>query len=70
MKTKIKNIAILSSVLTTIGFLMDGDVKEPSMLMRFTEFFGMFTVLFILIAPIYFFSQFLFKKIKADKVTS
>lgn len=54
MKTKIKNIAIISSVLTTLGFLMDGDVKKPSMIMRFVEFFGMFTVLFILIALIYF----------------
>jgi hypothetical protein len=70
MKTKIKNIAILSSVLTTIGFLMDGDVKEPSMLMRFIEFFGMFTILFILLASIYFFGQYLFKKMKADKVPS
>lgn len=70
MTTKIKNIAILSSVLTTIGFLMDGDFKEPSMLMRFIEFLGMFTVLFILIASIYFLGQFLFKKMKTDKFHS
>ncbi|MGO1752137.1 MAG: hypothetical protein ACTHYV_06550 [Psychroflexus sp.] len=70
MKKKIRNIAILSSALTTVGFLMDGDIKEPSMLMRFTEFFGMFIILFILIAPIYFFGQFLFKRMRADKVSS
>ncbi|SEA28260.1 hypothetical protein [Psychroflexus halocasei] len=62
MNNKIKNIAILSSALTTIGFLMDGDVKEPSMLMRFVEFFGMFSILFILIYSVYAIKRFAFKK--------
>lgn len=32
---------------------MDGDVKEPSMAMRFTEFFTMMTMLFLAITIIY-----------------
>jgi len=32
---------------------MDGDVKEPSMAMRFTEFFAMMTMLFLAITAIY-----------------
>lgn len=69
MNNKIKNIAILSSALTTIGFLMDGDVKEPSMLMRFVEFFGMFTLIFIFIFLLYFFVKYIFKKAKGYKIS-
>lgn len=38
MKRKLLNILTVSSVITTLGFVMDGDQKEPSMLMRFIEF--------------------------------
>ncbi|WP_435524847.1 hypothetical protein [Chryseobacterium indoltheticum] len=53
MKRKILNIFTVSAIITTIGFLMDGDVKEPSMAMRFTEFFAMVTIIFLAISLIY-----------------
>lgn len=53
MKRKISNIFTISAVITTIGFLIDGDVKEPSMTMRFTEFFAMMTMIFLAISAIY-----------------
>jgi hypothetical protein len=61
MKKKFLNILVISSILTTIGFLMDGDAKEPSILVRFAEFFGMVGILFLLISTIYFVSTFVFK---------
>lgn len=53
MKRKTLNILTISAIITTIGFLMDGDMKEPSMTMRFTEFFAMMTMLFLAISAIY-----------------
>jgi len=53
MKRKTINILTVSAIITTIGFLMDGDMKEPSMIMRFTEFFAMMTMLFLAISAIY-----------------
>ncbi len=53
MKRKTLNILTASAIITTIGFLMDGDMKEPSMTMRFTEFFAMMTMLFLAISAIY-----------------
>ncbi len=53
MKRKTLNILTISAIITTIGFLMDGDMKEPSMTMRFTEFFAMMTILFLAISAIY-----------------
>jgi hypothetical protein len=54
MKRTFLNILTVSSIITTIGFLMDGDVKEPSMLMRFVEFFGMIGIVFLLVSSVYF----------------
>lgn len=53
MKRKTLNILTVSAIITTIGFLMDGDMKEPSTTMRFTEFFAMMTMLFLAISAIY-----------------
>lgn len=53
MKRKTLNILTVSAIITTIGFLMDGDMKKPSMTMRFTEFFAMMTMLFLAISAIY-----------------
>lgn len=53
MKRKTLNILTVSAIITTIGFLMDRDMKEPSMTMRFTEFFAMMTMLFLAISAIY-----------------
>lgn len=54
MRKKLTNIALLSAVITTIGFLMDGDLKEPSMLMRFVEYFAIVALIFILVCLVYF----------------
>jgi hypothetical protein len=54
MKKRIVNILAIAFVLTTFGFIMDGDTKEPSILMRFVEFSFMFAVLTVLTSLIYF----------------
>lgn len=64
MKRTLLNIISLSAILTTIGFLMDGDVKEPSMAMRFTEFFAMMGIIFLLASSIYFSLSTLTKKLQ------
>lgn len=64
MKRKLLNIFTVSAIITTIGFLMDGDVKEPSMAMRFTEFFAMMTMLFVAISAIYLPAHSLTKKLQ------
>lgn len=47
------NILTVAILMTLVGFLMDGDVKEPSMLMRFVEFFMMTGILFTIISVFY-----------------
>ncbi|AZA62128.1 hypothetical protein [Chryseobacterium indoltheticum] len=64
MKRKTLNILTVSAIITTIGFLMDGDMKEPSMTMRFTEFFAMMTMLFLAISVIYLPAHSLTKKLQ------
>ena len=64
MKNKLTNLLITSFILTTIGFLMDGDVKEPSMTMRFTEYFAMTGLIFAIISLLYFSINFTMKKFK------
>lgn len=64
MKRKLLNILTVSSVITTLGFVMDGDQKEPSMLMRFIEFFAMITIVFLLVSFFYFTSKFVLKNIQ------
>jgi len=54
MKKRILNILKISTILAMIGYLMDGDVKEPNMLMRLAEFFGMVGILFTLLSSLYF----------------
>ncbi len=64
MKRKLLKILTVSAIITTIGFLMDGDIKEPSMAMRFSEFFGMMTMLFLAISAIYLPAHSLTKKLQ------
>ncbi|MCX8534486.1 hypothetical protein [Chryseobacterium luquanense] len=64
MKRKLSNIFIVSAILTTIGFLMDGDIKEPSMVMRFTEYFAMMSILFLVISTLYFTTNSVNKKLQ------
>ena len=63
MKKKILNILTIAFLITTIGFIADGDVKEPNVLMRFFEFFMMTGIVFTLISIIYFSYAFTIKKI-------
>lgn len=53
MKKTNLNILAVATLLTIVGFLMDGDIKEPSMLMRFVEFFMMTGILFTIISIFY-----------------
>lgn len=64
MKRKLLNILTVSSIITTIGFIMDGDPVEPSMLMRFLEFFAMIGIVSLLVSFVYFTSTFIFKNIQ------
>ena len=54
MKKKILNILTVALAIATLGFIADGDVKEPNVLMRFLEFFMMTGIVFTLISIIYF----------------
>ncbi|UFH31279.1 hypothetical protein LNP04_15050 [Chryseobacterium sp. C-71] len=62
MKMKLTNLLIFSLILTTIGFLMDGDTKEPSMVLRFTEYFAMTALIFTATSILYFSASFTMKK--------
>lgn len=64
MKRKLLNILTVSSIITTIGLIMDGDPKEPSMLMRFIEFFVMIGIVSLLVSFVYFSSTFIMKNIR------
>ena len=59
MKKTLLNILTISSVLTTIGFIMDGDPKVPSVLLRFTEFFLLLGIVFLFLSVLYFGSLFI-----------
>ena len=53
MKNKLLNILTIAAILTTIGFLMDSDAKEPSVTMRFVEFIMMLVITFTMISLLY-----------------
>ena len=59
MKKTLLNILTISSILTTIGFIMDGDPKVPSALLRFTEFFLLLGIVFLFLSGLYFGSLFI-----------
>ena len=48
MNTKNSKILKLSIFITIFGFLLDSDVKEPNVIMRFIEFFAMIGIIFII----------------------
>ena len=54
MKKSIINIFALASVITTAGFLLDGDAKDPSVLTRITEYVAMLTIIFTILSGFYF----------------
>lgn len=54
MKKVFLNVLAVAAVITTAGFLLDGDVKEPSVVMRFTEYALMLGIVFtVLFAGVY-----------------
>lgn len=67
MKKTVLNILALASVLTTAGFLLDGDLREPSMIMRFVEYILMLTIFFTLISAIYFGGKIISKRLQLIK---
>ena len=54
MKKSIINILALASVITTAGFLIDGDAKDPSVLTGITEYVAMLTIVFTILSGFYF----------------
>ncbi len=64
MKRKVYNILLISFIITSIGIVMDADPVEPSMLMRFVEFFAMIGIVFLLISSVYFTYTFVFKNLR------
>ncbi|WP_262147116.1 hypothetical protein [Chryseobacterium foetidum] len=66
MKSKFLGLLAVSFVLATFGFIADGDRLEPSMMMRFTEFFGMTAILFLLTSMVYFPSSYALKYIRKN----
>ena len=54
MKKKILNILAISWIVTTIGFVMDGDPTVPGVLLRLTEFFLMLGIVFLMLSVFYF----------------
>ena len=69
MKKINSNIFAVALFITIVGFLMDGDVKEPSMLMRFVEFFMMTGILFAIISVFYHSLMFARKRVLKIKST-
>lgn len=64
MKKSVINILALASGITTASFLLDGDVKEPNVLMRFVEYVGMLTFIFAIISVCYFGAKTLINRFK------
>lgn len=59
MKKRIINIFAISWIVTTIGFVMDGDPTVPSVLLRLSEFFLMLGIVFLILSVLYFGSLFI-----------
>jgi len=68
MKKNLLRILLFCSILTTLGYIMDGDPKEPNMAMRFVEFFAMLATTFTLISIVYYVTAFTFKKVRRVNV--
>lgn len=67
MKKSIINILALASVITTAGFLLDGDAKDPSVLTRITEYVAMLTIIFTILSGLYFGIKSITKKLQIVK---
>ncbi len=58
MKKLLFTILRAAFIISTIGLIMDSDVKEASISLRFFEFFMMTATIFILLFTIYFAANF------------
>ena len=67
MKKSIINILALASAITTTGFLLDGDAKDPSVLTRITEYVAMLTIIFTILSGFYFGIKSVTKKLQIVK---
>jgi hypothetical protein len=65
MKRKLLNLLTVAFIITTIGYVMDGDPTEPMMLTRFMEFFGMLGIVFLIVSFFYFSTTFVIKKMRS-----
>ena len=54
MKKSFQSILKAAFVISTIGLIMDSDIKEASMLFRFFEFIMMTITIFAVISMVYF----------------
>lgn len=54
MKKNLYTILRASFVISTIGMIMDSDVKEASVLMRLFEFVMMTATIFVLLSLVYY----------------
>lgn len=50
MKKTFFNVLAVASVITTAAFLLDADVKEPSVTIRFIEYTAMLGIVCIILA--------------------
>lgn len=66
MKKNFFNLLMISSFLTIVLFLLDGDVKEPNVSLRFIEFGAMNGILFLLTSGIYFSSKGIYSRFQKN----
>ena len=60
-------ILMISIGIAIFGLLMDDDIKEPSTIMRFVEFFAMTGILFIFLISINYLTNFAKKLILVSR---
>ena len=67
MKKTVLNLLAVASVLTTASFLLDGDLREPSMIMRFVEYILMLAIFFTITSGFYFGIKAIVNRIKVAR---
>mgnify|MGYP003497638283 FL=1 len=67
MKKTVLNLLAVASVLTTASFLLDGDLREPSMIMRFVEYILMLATFFTITSGFYFGIKAIVNRIKVAR---
>lgn len=66
-KRNLLSILIFSIGITIFGLLMDDDIKEPSTIIRFIEFFAMTGIVFVILLVINYLFSFAKKKVSISK---